>query len=277
MTSESPASASVTAIPQPAPEEDLSLQIRFQREDESPTLQVRLKSEGGRLLLLLPPESETSNVPHTWNDVWQQLKQRLNAGDRFWQPDTAVHLIARDRLLDGRQLQDIAEALATSQLVLKRVYTSRRQTAVAAATAGFSVEQHSPIGHLSQPSENGQAMAEPLYLETTVRSGMEIRHPGTMIVLGDVNPGSTLIADGDIVVWGSLRGVAHAGASGNTRCLIMALRLEPTQLRIGDFVARAPEKPPSQYEPEVAYVTSEGIRITKSTDFSKLRLLSPQS
>lgn len=265
MTSESPAPASVTPISQPSAE-------------ENPQLQVRFKSEGGRLLLLLPPENEASSIPNTWTDVWQQLKQRLSSGERFWQPNTSVHLIARDRLLDGRQLQAIAEVLAdTHQLRLKRVYTSRRQTAVAAATAGFSVEQHSPVAHLNQTSETGQAMAEPMYVETTVRSGMEIRHTGSVIILGDVNPGSSVIADGDIVVWGSLRGVAHAGASGNSRCLIMALRLEPTQLRIGDFVARAPEKAPVQFEPEVAYVTSEGIRITKSTDFSKLRLLSPLS
>lgn len=252
--------ASVSAIPQPP-------------ADANPTLQVRFKSEGGRLLLLLPPEAEGTSIAATWTDVWQQLKHRLNAGERFWQPNTSVHLIARDRLLDVRQLQAIADTLDEAQLRLKRVYTSRRQTAVAAATAGFSVEQHTPVSHLNQPTETGQAMAEPLYLQTTIRSGMEVRHPGTVIILGDVNPGSTIIADGDILVWGYLRGVAHAGASGNTQGLIMALRLEPTQLRIGDQVARAPEKPPAQYYPEVAYVTNGGIRITKATDFPRLRLL----
>lgn len=260
----SPASASISAIPQPPAE-------------LNPNLQVRFKSEGGRLLLLLPPETETNNSGITWLDIWHQFKQHLNAGERFWQPNTSVHLIARDRLLDMRQLQAIADALDDVQLRLKRVYTSRRQTAVAAATSGFSVEQHSPVTHLNQPSESGQVLSEPLYIETTLRSGMEIRHPGTVVVLGDVNPGSSIIADGDIVVWGILRGVAHAGAAGNSRCLIMALRLEPTQLRIGDQVARAPEKPPAEFHPEVAYVSSEGIRITRSTDFPKLRLLSPNS
>jgi septum site-determining protein MinC len=155
---------------------------------------------------------------------------------------------------------------------LKRVYTSRRQTAVAAATTGYSVEQHLPVAHLNQPAEAGQALAEPLYVQTTVRSGMEIRHPGTVIILGDVNPGSSVIADGDVLVWGSLRGVVQAGAAGNDRCLIMALRLEPTQIRIANVVARAPEHPPAEYYPEVAYVTAGNIRITKAVDFAKTRL-----
>lgn len=237
--------------------------------------QVRFKGETGRLLLLLPPESEIATPATAWTDLWQQLKQRLNAAERFWQPNTPVHLIARDRLLDTRQLQAIADALTDAQLQLKRVYTSRRQTAVAAATAGFSVEQQLPVVHLSQ-EEAGQALAEPLYVETTVRSGVEIRHPGTVVVIGDVNPGSSIIADGDVLVWGALRGVAQAGAAGNTRCLIMALKMEPTQIRIADFVARAPATPPDQYSPEVAYVTADGIRITRAVEFSKDRLLLPE-
>jgi septum site-determining protein MinC len=55
--------------------------------------------------------------------------------------------------------------------------------------------------------------------------------------------------------------------------MIMALRLDPTQIRIADFVARAPETPPSQYYPEVAYVASDGIRITKASDFSRDRII----
>lgn len=252
-----PDSSSFTFFPPAAPSPDLQ---------EVP--HVRLKGEGGRLLLMLPPDANIP-VPLTWVELLHQLKHRLMAGERFWQPHTPVHLIARDRLLDGRQLQDITDILATAQLQLKRIYTSRRQTAVTAATAGFSVEQQTLNTLLSQ-SEEGQALAEPLYVQTTLRSGVEIRHPGSVIVLGDVNPGSSIVADGDVLVWGALRGIAQAGAAGNTRCVIMALRLEPTQIRIADFVARAPEAPgPSS--PEIAYVGTDGVRITRAADFSRDR------
>ena len=230
-------------------------------------LQIRLKSEGERLLLTLPPETEVPGAA-SWLDLWQQLKHRLNAGERFWQANTMVHLMAQDRLLDGQKLQAIADALSEVQLQLVRVYTSRRQTAVAAATAGYSVEQQSPTFSLNQTSsEPTELLAEPLYLQLTVRSGVEFRHPGTIVILGDLNPGGTVIADGDIFVWGRLRGVAHAGAGGNRECRIMALQMEPTQLRIADAVARAPGTSPDQFYPEVAYVTPEGIRIAKATDF----------
>lgn len=237
-------------------------------------LQVRLKGDGEKLLLILPTEAETTATATTWSDLWQQLKQRLNGGDRFWQPNTTVHLMAADRLLDTRQLQAIADALAEAQLQLNRVFTHRRQTAVAAATAGYSVEQPAPTG-IHQTTPTAIPLVEPLYLHMTVRSGTEIRHPGSVIMLGDLNPGGIVVANGDILVWGRLRGIAHAGAAGNSKCLIMALQMEPTQLRIADFVARAPTNVPPQFYPEVAYVVSEGIRIAKAADFSKSQF-SPQ-
>lgn len=238
-------------------------------------LQVRLKGDGEKLLLILPTEAETTATATTWSDLWQQLKQRLNGGDRFWQPNTTVHLMAGDRLLDTRQLQEIADALAAAQLQLNRVFTNRRQTAVAAATAGYSVEQQLLPLSINQTTPTAIPLVEPLYLQMTVRSGVEIRHAGSVIMLGDLNPGGIVVANGDILVWGRLRGIAHAGAAGNSKCLIMALQMEPTQLRIADFVARAPTNVPSQFYPEVAYVASEGIRIAKVADFSKSQF-SPQ-
>jgi septum site-determining protein MinC len=238
-----------------------------------PQTQVRLKTEGKRLLLILPPEGEKASVSN-WSDLWQQLKQRLNGTERFWQGQATVHLMAQDRLLDGQKLQAIADALSSIELQLVRVHTSRRQTAVAAATAGYCVEQQQPKLSLNKaPQATGTLLTEPLYLQITVRSGVAIRHPGTIVVLGDINPGGEVVADGDIFIWGRLRGVAHAGANGNRNCRIMALQMEPTQLRIAEAVARAPQTPPAQFHPEVAYVTSEGIRITKATDFAKTHLL----
>jgi septum site-determining protein MinC len=232
--------------------------------------QVQLKSKEGRLLLILPPESQISASELTWSEIWQQIRQRLNAGDRFRISNTPVYLMAQDRLVDARQLQELAEALNEVQLRLISVSTSRRQTAIAAVTSGYSVEQLQPVTSLnSEPKPTAIPQEDALYLEMTVRSGVEIRHPGTVILLGDLNPGGIVIADGDIIIWGRLRGIAHAGAGGNRECLIMALQMEPTQLRIADAVARAPEKLPIQFFPEVAHITPQGIRIARATDFSR--------
>jgi septum site-determining protein MinC len=230
---------------------------------------VDLKNEGDKLLLILPASTQ-AEAKVDWKLAWQELKYRLTSSEQYWQTGKAVHLIAQDRLLDGRQLQTIAEALSEVNLQLKWVCTSRRQTAVAAATAGYSVEQQSPTPTLATDGEvQFTGLVEPLYLQTTIRSGVEVRHAGTIVILGDLNPGGSAISAGDIFVWGRLRGVAHAGAQGNRECRIMGLQMEPTQLRIADVVARVPKVTSERFDPEVAYITSEGIRLSKAIQFAK--------
>lgn len=240
--------------------------------------QVYLKTESERLLLVLPAEDEmVGDMP--WSEIWQELKHRLQAREQSWQTGTVVSLLAKDRLLDVRQLQTIAETLSEVNLCLEKVCTSRRQTAVAAATAGYSVEQKVLDVTLSEPSEGetkAHSLADPLYLQNTVRSGVEVRHPGTVIIFGDLNPGGIIIAAGDIFIWGRLRGIAHAGAQGNRQSRILALQMEPTQLRIADVVARAPKAPPKSFEPEIAYVASEGIRLSQAIDFAKTHSFSEE-
>lgn len=239
----------------------------------NPRQQVQLTSVDGILQLVLPPEVDPETGIITWPEQIQQLKLRLETGERFWQDETIVHLIAQERLLDARQLQALEDTLSAAKLRLKRVFTSRRPTALAAVTAGYSVDQQAVVHPLVQsPADPGQALAEPLYLQTTVRSGVEIRHPGTLVIVGDANPGSSLVAEGDILVWGRLRGTAHAGAAGNRDRRIMALHMQPTQLRIADLVARPPDAVPEPYRPEVAYVGEEMIRIARAQDVAQQTL-----
>lgn len=80
-----------------------------------------------------------------------------------------------------------------------------------------------------------------ILIKRTVRSGQSIQFDGNVVVLGDVNPGSEIIASGNIVVMGALRGVIHAGATGNEEATVSAFKLQPTQLRIANHITRAPD------------------------------------
>lgn len=71
-----------------------------------------------------------------------------------------------------------------------------------------------------------------------LRSGQVVERVESIVVIGDVKPGATVISAGDILVWGRLRGVAHAGVMGNTRAIVCALDLSPTQLRIAGITAQ---------------------------------------
>jgi len=93
----------------------------------------------------------------------------------------------------------------------------------------------------------------------TVRSGQRVTAEGTLVVLGDVNPGGEVVAGGDVIVVGKLRGLAHAGARGDRGAAIWALAIEAKQLRIADLVARLPEDEPPSDVPERAVVRGDEI------------------
>lgn len=238
-----------------------------------PNLQVRIKTEKGNLCIYLPGEikKEGSTISYSWSEIIQQIQQRLSGDSRSWDSNTPVRILTNDRLLDTTQIQELADILLQSNLSLKRFYTKRRQTAVAIATCGFSVEQQTAQHALITEASTKLLVADPMYVQMTLRSGTEIRHDGSVIVMGDMNPGSVVIAEGDILVWGKLRGTVHAGSGGNAGSIVMSTQMQPSQIRIADFVARGPSSIPDQFFPEVAYVTPQGkISITQAQNFTRL-------
>jgi septum site-determining protein MinC len=100
-----------------------------------------------------------------------------------------------------------------------------------------------------------------ILLNRTLRSGQSVCCEGNVVILGDVNSGAEVIAGGDVVVWGRLRGIVHAGALGDERRCVCALDLSPTQLRIGSHIARPPEgrRRSKQARPERAFISSGQI------------------
>ncbi len=100
------------------------------------------------------------------------------------------------------------------------------------------------------------------FIRTTIRSGQSLKHEGNLVIIGDVNPGGEVIAEGNICVMGSLRGMAHAGAKGNESAFVVAFTLLPTQLRIANIISRSPDNEkiiPSV--PELARVKNSSVVI----------------
>ncbi|HZZ64165.1 MAG TPA: septum site-determining protein MinC, partial [Candidatus Baltobacteraceae bacterium] len=95
----------------------------------------------------------------------------------------------------------------------------------------------------------------------TMRGGQSLHHLGNVVVVGDVNPGAEIVATGDIVVFGALRGVAHAGAQGDARARVHAIELAPTQLRIATYIAADTSADTVKRGPETACVQNDRIAI----------------
>ncbi|WP_240838408.1 septum site-determining protein MinC [Acidaminobacter sp. JC074] len=95
-----------------------------------------------------------------------------------------------------------------------------------------------------------------------LRSGMGVSYDGNIVVIGDVNPGAEIQAGGNVIVMGKLRGMVHAGKFGNKETYIIASKLIPTQIRIANIIARAPEDDHiDELKPEIAHIKSGHMSI----------------
>ena len=103
-----------------------------------------------------------------------------------------------------------------------------------------------------------------LVVNKHLRSGQKIEHNGDVLVLGNVNKDAQVIATGNVIVMGTLRGIAIAGALGDESAVVVALRMEPQQIRIGRKIAISHEEERvSPGYPEIAKVEDGVIILEK--------------
>jgi septum site-determining protein MinC len=171
--------------------------------------------------------------------------------------------------LGKAQLQAMLHALEGSGMTLWAVLSTRLETREAARTLGLGTRLSGSQTDLegnrladdglkaldTRPVAPESAPPNALLVRETLRSGRSIYHDGDIVVLGDVNPGSEIIAAGHVIVWGRLRGLVHAGAHGDGTAIVCALDLSPTQMRIGDQIAVTPAgRRGRRAEPEQAFI-----------------------
>ena len=99
------------------------------------------------------------------------------------------------------------------------------------------------------------------FFKGNIRSGRLIEFDGSVIVIGDVNPGAEVRAGGNIIILGALKGLAHAGYNGMRDAFVAALSMTPVQLRIADIITRFPEEEINRTDKSAEYASIEDGQI----------------
>lgn len=101
------------------------------------------------------------------------------------------------------------------------------------------------------------------FYKGNLRSGQVLEMENSIIVIGDVNPGASVVSNGNILILGALKGIAHAGASGNRNAFVFALDMNPMQIHIADVIARSPDNPDRNQarETKIAFLEEDSIYI----------------
>ena len=155
------------------------------------------------------------------------------------------------------QLAELQRTLAGRGLELVMICSSQPHSHVAAAGLGIL----SQWPNSATPTSPAKPDSDLQVHQGTLRSGDHLVTAGSVLLLGDVNPGARISAAGHVLVWGRLRGMAHAGCQGDNAARIVALQLRPLQLRIAGAVARGPDGAPPAGFAEEARIVAGAIQI----------------
>ena len=183
----------------------------------------------------------TLKLPDQRLDHWRdRLPDLLNSCS-----ETVVDLDCEDWILSCTDLTDLCALVADAGHQLGRITSRALETVVSASALGLDASpEHASFKLKAQTNSIPAGPTELLFHQGTLRSGDHLQSDRSILLCGDVNPGARISSAADVLIWGRLRGVAHAGCEGSTTAKIVALQLRPLQLRIADVVARGPEDLP---------------------------------
>lgn len=198
----------------------------------------------------------------SYADFLAQLEVMLPEKQAFIQ-GSRVAIDVGGMKLNGRHIAEISQIFKQYGLELWSILSEHEDTREAARKmelgTRLSGSQTDLNGNYLPQNRQKTAVTplseeENLFLKETIRSGKSIYAKGSVVIIGDVNPGAEVVAGGDVIVWGRLRGLVHAGAMGDETAVICALMLNPTQLRIAEQIAIAPAEQQTAVVPEQATI-----------------------
>ncbi len=176
--------------------------------------------------------------------IYNQLKNKLAAATAFFNEEAAMH-VRCDRNLTEEQKNKLVSLLANYGLKYDEQHMNKDNNGSCSISSAQEV--------IFEIQKN-----KTLILNKTLRNGQKIEYEGSIVIIGDVNPGAQVIAGGNIHIIGTCRGTAHAGAQGDKSATITATRLIASQLRIASLITRAPDN-------LIESQTAETARILRDT------------
>lgn len=189
-----------------------------------------------------------------WPVLIARLMKRLDEKIGFFR-GARVALDVGSRPVLPHEMESLRLLLSKRDMTLWAVVSDSGTTQNTSRNLGLETTLIARSEHLDTPEVNAEEVGAPgVLIDHTLRNGRMVRSNGHVFVYGDVNAGAEIIAGGNIVVWGKLRGIVHAGANGNESAVVCALDLAPTQLRIANYITVSPEDKRRKPRPEIAFV-----------------------
>ncbi len=196
----------------------------------------------------------------SWDEQRAALLDQIDGQPAFFQ-GARVALDVGTQVLKVNEMVELRDQLSERNVSLWAVVSESPMTENTAQLLGLATRISKPRPEETR-SYDVQDLGEEtaLFLNKTVRSGARIEFAGHVVVLGDVNPGAEIVAEGSVIVWGRLRGAVHAGSKGNKDAVVCALDLLPMRLQVGEDAVNVSNRKETG-KPEKAFIRDERVVI----------------
>ena len=192
-----------------------------------------------------------------WDELRAALMEQIESRGSFFQ-GARVALDVGSRIFHVNELSELRDTLSERGVNLWAVVSESPTTEKTAQLLGLATRISKPRPQeMARPPAVEIGEGKAMWIGRTLRSGTRVEFAGNVVVLGDVNPGAEVVAEGNILVWGRARGLIHAGAGGDASACVCGLDLSAAQIRIGDAAA-VPSERSGEARPEKVYL-EDGI------------------
>jgi len=194
----------------------------------------------------------------SYNQIADSLREKIRSSSKFFADATTT--IA----FKGKQLPE-DEILSLIDIIKSETNMSISFIEDLTGVVDIKKEKEKKVESRKKPKSISDIVTDGAYFHRNgLRNGQAINHSGSVVILGDVNAGAEIIAEGNVVVFGAIRGMVHAGSAGDETAFVCALSMWPTQLRIASKITYFPKelmKESKKIDPVYAFVKGDEIYV----------------
>ncbi len=161
-----------------------------------------------------------------FSEICQQLKQKITEAEKFFN-HVKTALIFKGRVFNEEEEKELLKIISeNTSMDITFLKTENNEAEL--------------IPCINRGDGEPQTLTK--FHKGSLRNGQQLDFDGSIVIIGDVNPGAEVKATGNIIILGQLKGIAHAGCKGMTDAFVTAIYMAPVQLRIADIITRFPEE-----------------------------------
>ena len=203
---------------------------------------VVIKSFPNGITLLLKEDA-------TFDEILQEVAFKFTEAKNFFGSANMALSIEGKSLADSEELQIVEVIRQSSNLNIICLVEHDEEKDQNYIKALQEVDKD------NKPESNSDGQ----FFKGNLKNKEVLESESSIVILGDVHPGSSVISGSSIIVLGSLYGSAYAGENGRPGAYVVALEMTPEKIKIGDFKYKDSITKPKlglrpKIQPKVAYV-----------------------